>query len=346
MKGEKIKHVIIILTPFQHKAITHLFSKIVNDQRTLIFFSEHVDGRQFHGHKEKMQNYNFSQKRIFKSPWKYIGTLRENVKSIKKSISLLQDKYTFSKELVIYIGSDKDVFTQLFIKALEKKTKSVIAVDEGLGYYVRLGGKDKLIQLIYKLFTPLLFGIRLYYIKRLGTLPGIDTIYLRDLDLLGQKKKNVQYLEFKFKSNQNSREIKKGKLLLFSFPDQHYLYPAEKKIRLYRDISDFLIKTNRELIIKPHPREDMESLYKGLADKKNVHLLKGSVTGETLDYFEYEFIVNVFSSIILDIISSSYPKNKLLTLGFKKSPPIKFDNELSYFVIDNFRIEKHIKFEN
>jgi hypothetical protein len=134
--------------------------------------------------------------------------------------------------------------------------------------------------------------------------------------------------------------------LLFSFPDRHYLYPAEKKIKLYRDISDFLEKTNRELIIKPHPREDLENLYMGLADKENVHLLKGNVTGETLDYFEYEVILNVFSSIILDIISSSYPKKNILTLGFQKKPLIKLDDELRYFTIDNFKIEEHIKFEN
>ena len=340
-----INYVVIILTPFQQKAITNLFPDRINNKRTLILSGESIDDQIYIAHKEKIKSYNFSQKKIFKNPLKFTVPFRRNIKAIKNSMTLLQDKYNFSEDLVIYIGSDKDVFTQIFVGSLKNKTKSIVAVDEGLGYYVKEGAKDKLIQLIYFIITPFLFGFRLYYIKRLGTLRGIDTVYLRDPDLLAQRKKNIRYLKFNFTSNQNSRKISNGKILLFSFPSQHYMYPSDKKINLYRDISDYLSVNNRELIIKPHPREDVETLRIGLEDKKNVHLLKGNITGEMLDYFEYEIIINVFSSIILDIVSNSYPKKRVITLGFDKKPAIKLDGELQYIPIHCFKIEEHIEFE-
>jgi hypothetical protein len=342
----EIKEVIILLTPFHKKALYHLFPEKFNQRTTLILHSLIVNVAEFNCCKEQLTPYDFSRKKIFQSPLKLIRPIKKKVEQIKNEIAELHHNYNFSGPLCFIIGSDKDIFTQFLLYNLGKSTKKIIAVDEGLGFYVRRTLKDFVIALLYQLFTPILFGQRLYYIKRLGTMPGISEVYLRDIGLLPKQQKHIKYKEFHFNELQVPKIINSGKVLLYSFPNQDYLFEEVEKIDIYRKIGSYLKANSRELIIKPHPREDYNGLVLGLSEYENINVLNGSFLGETLNYFEYEYIINVFSSIILDIVSSSYPKKRLLTLGFTKRPLIRFDKQLFYIPIKEFNIENEIKFEN
>lgn len=341
-----INQVIILLTPFHKRAMYHLFSEAFNQESTLIFHSTIVDVSEFTCNVERMTEYDFSRRKIFKSPFKLIVPFKRKVNEIKKEIELLKEKYAFKDGLNFCIGSDKDIFTQILLSKFKKTTKSITAVDEGLGFYVRKSVQDHLIALLYFLATPVLFGQRLYYIRRLGTYPGIDTVYVRDKELLPKQKNNIEYKEFVLQRNQVPQAIPKGKILFYSFPEQDYLYNRIEKINLYKRIGGYLGQNNRVLVIKPHPREDISSLVTGLDGYENIRVLDGDFLGETLYYFEYEFIFNVFSSILLDIVSSSYPKERLFTLGFTNSPLVRFDQHLSYIPMKEFNIRKVLRFEN
>jgi hypothetical protein len=146
------------------------------------------------------------------------------------------------------------------------------------------------------------------------------------------------------KSSQFVKPIKKGTVLFFSFPEQDLQYDSQKKIALHLSIAQYLQKHGRKLIIKPHPRENVTYLQQNLTHS-NIEILDEQQLGEELHYFDYEFIINVFSSVILDIIDSTYPKNNLLTLGYTDIPPMKFDEELKYIPLSNFKVEKHLHLE-
>ena len=339
----KIDTVIIILTPFHKKVIFHLFPDAFANENTLILYRSIINVDEYKCHKQKLTDFNFSRKKIFKSPMQYLRPFRKKVMTIKEEIKVLEGNYDFSKQLKLYFCSDKDVFSQILLQKLN--FSHIVAIDEGLGFYVRLSLKDHVIAFLYRILTPVLFSQRIYYIKRMGTLSQIDLVYLRKIDLLPRLKKGINYKEFHIKSAQKKRVIKPGEVLFFSFPEQDFLFDPEEKLRLQKNIADYLKKHNKKLVIKPHPRENVSFLRNGLADNENVVVLEGNLLGEELDYFKYEFIINIFSSIILDIIDSLYPKERLITLGFPKLPPMKFDGSLKYIHIHEFKIEEHIEFE-
>ena len=342
----QIRSLLIVRTPFHLRAMHHLFPEIMESESSLFLYGDYVDSELIKSNKIELKNYNFSQKRIFGNPLKYVIPLRRDVKEIKNTISGLRNTYDFSDDLIIYLGSDKDVFTQLLLKRLSKLTNQVIAIDEGLGFYVLTNIRDRFVQLIYGIFTPLLFGSRLHYIKRLGTHPLINKVYLRDVELLAKKKKSIEYIPFEISSEQEIREIEKGTVLLYSFPEQDYLYAADKKISKYREMAEYLKHHGRNIVIKPHPREDSEVLINGLSEMDNVTILDRSQLGESIDYFEYEYIINVFSSVILDILGKNYPRNRLITLSMTAKLPIDFGRALEFHNFNTFKNNQILRFES
>jgi hypothetical protein len=250
--------------------------------------------------------------------------------------------------LEIYLGTDKDIYTQLLLNDLYKHSNEyrLTLVDEGLGYYVNLNFKDRMLSLMYKLLTPIIFGSRLYYIKRLGVYPKINNIYLRTPELLNSKNKDINYVKFNLKNKTNTfTNIKEGKVLLYSFPNQDGTISSEAKIKIIQDIGRYLATLDKDLIIKPHPRENIYELKTVLGKQKNVRILDNKFTGEDINYFEFELIINFFSSIVIDILDKNYPKNKILTIGFNKKPQIHFSKNLKYCYIKKFKASHFINFD-
>jgi len=345
---KKIKHLFIILTPLQKVVIYQLFGDVLNRKDSLVLLSTIVDENEIFCKKEKLTNYEFSRRKLFTKPLKYLKSTRLNVQDAKGKIENLKNKYKFYEELEIVLGTDKDMFTQLFLNNLYKFSKKhhLTLVDEGIGFYMNLNFKDKVLSIIYRLITPILFGSRLYYIRRIGVYPKIDKIYLRAPELLESKIKGIKYIKFNLKNKNNVKsKIAKGNVLLYSFPNQDGNISFFEKVSIITDIANHLLKFDRNLTIKPHPRENIIELKKELSKFKNVQILDNKFSGEYINYFNYELIINFFSSIIIDLLDKDYPKEKILTIGFSNKPRIHFDKSLKYCYLKNFNASVFINFD-
>lgn len=343
-----IKHLFIILTPFQKVAINQLFEEVLGKEDSLVLHSGIVHENGIMCAKERLINYEFSRMKLFAEPLKYLKATRLNVQDAKKEIEDLKNKYEFSEELEIVLGTDKDVFTQLFLNELYKLSKKhkLTLVDEGIGFYTNLNYKDKVLSLVYKLVTPLLFGSRLYYIRRIGVYPKIDKIYLRAPELLGSKIKGIKYVKFNLKNkNIVKSKITKGDILLYSCPNQDGNIPLMDKISIIIDVANYLLRLNKNLTIKPHPRENLIELKTKLGEFKNIKILDNKFSGEDIDYFNYELVINFFSSVIIDLLDKDYPENRILTIGFSEKPSINFEKHLNYCYFKNFNASVLINFD-
>lgn len=346
---EKINNLIILTTPFHKLAVNKLFAELLNRDDTLVLYSEFVDVVDVLAKKQQLTNYNFSRSKLFSSPFKNFVKIKSKLNEAKIEANSLISEFDFSLSLNIIICSDKDIFTQILLNKLfdKKSNRKLSAVEEGLGFYVDTNKKDQLLSLIYKVVTPILFGSRLYYVKRLGIYPKISTVYLRTLDLLpGGISNKVEYKTFKLDSSIKKEKIRNGKCLFFSFPEQDYHMDLELKINLIEDIATHAQNNNKDLIMKPHPRENIDLIRSRLDKIQNLIIIDKRMLGESLNYFDYEFIINFFSSIILDVIENEYPKHKLLTIGISEKPLIKFENELKYCSLNKFVAEDFIDFNN
>lgn len=346
---EKINNLIILITPFHKLVVNQLFGSLLNRKDTLVLYSEFVDPAGISATKRELTNYDFSRSELFSSPFKNFVKTKAKLNEAKSNIKSLILEFDFSLKLNTIICSDKDIFTQILLnKLFEKKSdRKLSAIEEGLGFYVDTNKKDQLFSLIYRVVTPVLFGSRLYYVKRLGIYPKISTVYLRTLDLLPERvSKQVEYKTFKLDSSIKKEKIINGKCLFFSFPEQDYQMDVELKINLIENLAHYAHKNNKQLVIKPHPRENIELIRSSLDKIKNLEIIDKEISGESLNYFDYEFIVNFFSSIILDIIENEYPKHKLLTIGIPEKPLIKFENKLKYCSLNKFVAEDFIDFNN
>lgn len=346
---KQINQLFIILTPFQKVVLSQLFLSYLRNEHSLVLLGDYVDKQGIICEMEFLKNHEFSRKELFNKPFKYFNKTKRNIAEIKKFIRFLNSEYSFSEDLKIFIGTDKDIFTQLFLNELYSKApikKNLTLVDEGIGYYVNLDFKDRVISFIYRILTPIIFKDRLYYIKRIGIHPKINTIYLRAPELLKKRRKGVNYIKFD-PGNQTKLSLKNtsDSILLFSFPNQDHNITTEYKLYLIKEISSHLETHKKRLTIKPHPREDLNALMTGLEGIKNIIVLDNKFIGENINYFDYELVLNFFSSIILDLINKNYPKNKILTIGFTKEPKIHLDKDLKYCHINNFRASDFIIFE-
>ena len=342
---EKIDNLVIITTPFHKEVVEKIFPNLINESSTLVLYSKFVDASTICTHKILLFDYKFSRSELFSKPLKNYKNTVTKFRKVKNDVENINQKFNFSNNLKIVICSDSDIFTQLMLNSLFKQDnkRELIAIEEGLGFYLRTTLKDKLFALIYKVLTPILFGSKLYYVKRMGVYPKIKTIYVRDITLLPKKLKNIdKYKEFSLnRVLADKKPIMKGVILFFSFPDQDYQMDESIKYKLILEIANFAKKRNKVLTIKPHPRENIRpEKFKGLT---NIVILDKSIVGESLDYYDYEFIINFFSSIILDIVEYDYPKSNLLTIGLLQKPLIEFKDGLKYCSLKDFIASDLIK---
>ena len=92
-----------------------------------------------------------------------------------------------------------------------------------------------------------------------------------------------------------------------------------------------------------HPREDKfdESLMKA---KFNWTFLDGQYPLDTLNYFDFKYIINFNSSIIMDILSSAYPPKKIITISlYDKLSIASLYKQTTYINIKSLMNEDKIK---
>lgn len=343
----KIQKVFVVITPFQESNFRELFPDDFDSSETLVFKSVFVDFRLKSSLQEEVKDYDFSRERLFRNPLKNYRITKSKVEQVKAYISTLFQNYEFQDSLRIFLGTDKDIFTQLFLNRIKKQALNfhVTMVDEGLGFYKKIGFKDKVISGMYKFLTPILFKEKLLYIKRLGVHPDIRDMYLRFPELRPTKSGKVRIIPFSHGTKDPRSRILKtdGRVLLFSFPNDDYLISDYSKIDMINSIFNEVKYHGKTLVIKPHPRENIEVLKKRFNEIEGVEILPRNLPGECLNYFDFELIVNFFSSLVLDLLSKKYPIERIITIGFTRKPTIELPKSMFYNIYGRFDAKKELK---
>lgn len=310
----------IILTPFQYRMMGEIFGNVLHEEDTLIFHTAHVTlNHELHRGKCVLIEFEkFSLLELRKNPFKKIPKYRKRLASMRKYLIPFVHDFTSLEELNVVIGTEKDNFTQVFLNVLyERKElrKQLFAVEEGLGYYVREGCLDRIKSFAYKISTPLVFREKLAYHKQLGTDQRIDRRYVRLPELVpkyrGEKLPNLRAVDIP--RNDFDKKPLKGKVLVFSFANGDFGIDDEEKYKVFKSLINLL--EGKEVFIKPHPRESVEVF----ARFQEIKVFAKGKPGESLDYFQYEQIVNFTSSVIIDILARGYPPRNIVTVETRKT---------------------------
>jgi hypothetical protein len=268
------------------------------------------------------QKINFRRKDFFKSPIKKLLEYRREIKNYKGFIKQFLNNLVLDKKLTLYIFTEKDVFVQIFINQVKKISNcTVIAIDEGMGFYLKNNWKDYILKIIYPIICFLLFGFPYKYYKVLGTSNFIDVLYLRLPEFIYGKRKckiyKINYYQT-FISFEISDDNQNNSVLLLTSPfSEDRVLSLEDEIGLIQRIINFLENRKYIISIKPHPREN-KCKYDFLKGNRNIIFLEKEIISEEINYFKYKFIINFTSSAIIDIMLSGYPLSKVITIDLNK----------------------------
>ncbi|MFT4848171.1 MAG: hypothetical protein ACI83B_000697 [Sediminicola sp.] len=296
---------------------------------------------------------------IIKNPF-YIKKLRTVFNNTKDLIdkSLCPILRGGDKQLVIF--NDRDFMAQVAISKLRKKFRnsiSIVAIDEGLGFYVKEGIKESTMKLVYNIISPFLFGFNYRFIEQYGSHPQINLVYARFPELI-IKKSHIKYHKIPFDLNSkdafNISKIKSSRsILLISAPlTEENFISIKEEINFYKFLGIFIKENNLNLTWKPHPREGKNKISdivnKYLKNDSNIkfELVEKNVLAEEIDYATHGAIITFGSSIILDLIYRGYPRDSIVTIKpynfyltehiFDQTRLINIDNNL------NLNLEKRL----
>jgi len=349
---DKIKHVFILLTPFHKRVINQLWGDLLNSKTTLVLFGRYVEVDEFQCTKFSIGEVNISKKEYSIYSIYSIIDLRKKIKQIKSAIDKVVRTYNLNSGLNVYIGSEKDIYTQFLISTLFKgnQRNSLIAFEEGVGYYKKQNQiKTYFLKIVYSILTKILFGKKINYVYTLGIDKRIEAVYARLPNLLPYRNPNTVYIQMSTftintKSNYLNTKLSQSNsasILILSYPSQDNFGNDDIKVscieEILRKIDNFLVH------IKPHPREDINYIHSFSCRNPEVIILNKNITAEDLDYTRYAFIINFYSSVVIDLLACGYPSNRIITIGFRKNTNIAFFKETKYIYINEI---KDLNFEN
>lgn len=338
----EIKNIIIVLTPFQKDTMERLFENLFKETSTLIYHSEHTSFKRYNSEVLRINDFKFSRNRLLN--YQYYLECKKAIAIIRKEINGLETRYSFHEKLNVYIGSEKDIFTQMLLQTpfINSKLIDLIAIEEGLGYYkYKSNWKITLTKYVYQYLTPLLFKEKLKYVYTLGLYPRINKVYARLPEMLPIKRKNVEYLGINVTREKVGRKYnaRSNKVLIFSLPNQDYELNDDEKFRIFSKLIDSF--EEKAIVIKPHPRENT-LFFDRFSDNKNVYVLRKDEVGENINYFEFEKIFNFSSSVIIDILTTGYPKKAVHTIFINGSSNLIFFKEttcIKLTELENYNFE-------
>lgn len=308
-----------------------LFMDKLSSVNSAIFYANTIEFDE-HLFKGKLISFDvpfFSIQALLKNPFQRVLEYRKLIKETKGFCKMKVGGFTLSKNLKIIIGTDKDNFTQILINKLfniKNLEIELMAVEEGSGFYRKETNKDIIVAFLYRMLTPVLFNEKIKYHRQLGTDKRISKVYARLPECIPKTRnsKNVTYIKYGISKKREYEPNKANGLLIYSFPNKNYPISDTKKTEILKQLILHLGK-NKDVFIKPHPRELMGSV-KSL---KGINILNKKSTGEDLDYFNFEKIVNFSSSIVIDLIESGYPKERIVTVKLD-------DSNLTFFKETNY----------
>lgn len=312
----------VVLTPFhirQLKVIANQFN--INLSDAIILYDDIISENHI---KEELGNNltciilpsdkisfaSFINKPIieFKRIRKALSNYHRFIDGIKKEIENRKDLFN------VWIGTDKDILIQILSRKLKRSNKitQVIAIDEGIGFYRKPNWKHKLKNVIYHILSPVLFGNKISFVHQLGASNYIDECYVRFLNAVN-KKSYIDYFEIPIHVNNSNRTVNRNnKCLVLTSPLSEDAICSAKFEQKYLS-SLFSSLSNKEVVVKQHPRESDKKL-KGLIKKNKLDIIEQSQSAEVLDYYEFEQIIQFSSSTIIDIYSSGYPLENVVTV--------------------------------
>lgn len=320
MNGEmKVNQIFIVLTPFHKKAFYSIYGNQMRQKGTLILVDQNIDDSLFLDYESTVISIPNSEFSVFNFKNDFLRTVkqyRNQIKILQNFCDEIIENTPLDEKLTINIGTDRDVFTQIFLNKTYKSKKlnpTLIAFDEGLGFYDTKKFTDKIKKLIYPFLSPILFNDKLRFYKPMGQDKRIRKVYCRFPELISHNGHSVYEKLFVRENNYSGNyNSKSKKVLVFSFPNQDLNIDEKIKIEWISDIQK-LVKPN-ELVIKFHPRE-IHPDSKKWPVVKNWTLLK-DVSMDNVNYFDYKYIVNFNSSVVMDLLASGYPPDRIITIDF------------------------------
>ncbi len=312
---KQLNQIYCLFTPFHKLALDHVFPEWASDDcGKVLFYSEFlhspvpVDS--------DIESVLIDSEFTFSSNFFYNPVrLNNRIKSIRSFIISTLIKYKISDSLTLVAGSDHILFNQIMISVCRDLYTNcrVIIIDEGLGFYTDRKLVDYLKIVFFNLYSFLFLKIRIYFIKPLGTHPRVTDVFLRFPERITVRRKGISYHRFEINYSQEGNfnfKRKFRRILIFSTPED--FIGLNKKVSVIQEIITRFISYGCQIDIKPHPREVHD--FFEYASMSSVHVMSRHLVGEQLNYFEYDYVFNFCSSIVMDIIQLGYPGKKVFTL--------------------------------
>jgi Alpha-2,8-polysialyltransferase (POLYST) len=309
--------VVILLTPLHlemFKAVIKEYS--IEWEKLLIYFSKHISKDLLidtFGDSSiifiEIPVGNISYINFTKQPLKTIVFVR---KLIKKYELVLDN--SLSKEIgEVFLGSDKDLFTQILVKKLKNSSCLflVSALDEGIGYYKSNAAYDFLFRFLFSLFSKILFKYRLNYVSVLGKSRWINIIYARFPSKIKAKNKIILKASLPSKRIRSISSNKRVLILTSPLSEEQFMTPC-KEVILYSKIISNYLREEFLIDIKQHPREEL-SKFKKFSNCQEISYVDAHLPAEFIDYSNYREVVNFGSSVVLDLIANGYPPDHIIT---------------------------------
>lgn len=167
------------------------------------------------------------------------------------------EKNILEKNIIdIVIFNDVDPETQWIINNI-KRTGKVILIEEGIGLYRDIKKRH---EFVFKIFGKILFGHKFENIKRIGESKSVEQIICRNPSLLSSKQHmkevgKLDIIDFESLKNKlsNLKEVEEN----IWFIGQPLVEDGILKEKEYLEIVNKIKDKNPNLIIKPHPRENI-----------------------------------------------------------------------------------------
>jgi hypothetical protein len=319
------RNCVYIQTPFHLRVFLKLKEQIILFNYDWIIFYDRLMGEQIAdnitGNNYILQEINGIEMDTNLS----IQDQLKNCKKVKKRINYFKqeiDQIINTYDILNFVFfSEKNIFSQLVLSRIKIHT-TAWSIDEGTGHYVLPSNNDLIKKTLYKIITPFLVGFKYEYFRVLGTHKRIDNLVLRVPEL--QKFSRSQ---FSVKSFKEMGLMEAPGKLIFSDNTRPWImiltspYSEEGRADLKQEIQfiEGMVKLFTGLgfgiLFKPHPREDFEMKIQNIKGMSNVKIVPASIAFENIFYHDFIYIINFYSSIIIDLLSSNFSRAKIITVN-------------------------------
>ncbi|MBP7653141.1 hypothetical protein KA977_06945 [Candidatus Dependentiae bacterium] len=316
---------VIIKTPFHLRQFLRVAEDNTNKDfygREYVFFISQYVNKEYLIEKfpsskiVEIRDYKFRQIDFLKNPLVKLLEYRRFIYSLKIKISRYVAPYkNMSIRLIIF--SEKDVFTQIFIFQLKQVADSIkiTAIDEGASYYNKNKPIDYFLKIIYPPISKIFFNFPYKYYRVFGTSSVIDDVYVRWEHLLNYRNPNKIYYKMKVENNGCAKQINGTRkvLIITSCLSEGRLMSKKSEIEMYNILFRSLNEAGFNIYVKIHPLES-ESKFLKYVNSDKINIIENIDIAEDIDFFEYAYIINFGSAVVLDMIEKNYPADRIITI--------------------------------